>query len=78
MGVEQAQDLKLPGPDADPHHAVGNCQELWALSRRRICRGADPMGIDSPRTGDARGLWAWRSRRNCQGSDPTGTCSLRI
>ena len=34
MGVEQTQDLELPGPDADPHHKVGNRQGPWAWCSR--------------------------------------------
>ena len=37
MGVEQAQDLKLPGPDADPHHEFGN-----RLERTRDLPGLGP------------------------------------
>ena len=55
MGVEQAQDLELPGPDADPHHEVGNRQGLRAWRRRWICQGSDLTGINSPRLGEARG-----------------------
>ena len=54
MGVEQAQDLKLPGPDADPHHVLGECQGPRAWRRRWICPGSAPTGIDSARIGNAR------------------------
>ena len=55
MGVEQTQDLELPGSHTDPHHEVGNHQGHRAWRSRRGCQGLDPTGIDNLRLGDARG-----------------------